>query len=166
MLKINNKLREIISKAGLHEETALHVCFAIFSRGEEGLDWCHEHGFINSENEHKYRIALTQINPETKQIELKYPLVTFDIKADFIDYYIQVGAALPNTKGKLDNTQATKMAYEALTRQIPDFNQDRMVEATIAYYKREEFSKKLSNFLQENALLEYKTFQAKSQMMI
>lgn len=161
MLKINDTLLDIIAKAGLPQETALHVCFAIFSRGEDGLDWCHEHGFINQSNEHKYRIALTKINPETKIIELRYPLVIFEQKIDFIDFYIQVGAALPNTKGKLDNTQATKFAYEALVRQIEDFSQQKLIDCTVEYYKREEYSKKLSNYLQENALLEYKTYKPK-----
>lgn len=166
MLKINEKLLDAIAKAGLPQETALHVCFAIFSRGEDGLDWCHEHGFINSANEHKYRIALTQINPETQQIELRHPLVVFDQKADFIEFYIQVGAHLPNTKGKLDNTQATKYAYEALVRQIEDFSQQKLIDCTVDYYKREEYSKKLSNYLQENALLEYKTYKPKQLNMI
>ena len=161
MLKINEKLREVIKKAGLNQESAEHVCFAIFSRGEDGLNWCHEQGLINSENEHKYRIALTEVDGEGN-IRLRHQLVVKEIHSDFIEYYIQIGKQLPNTKGKLDNTKESRMAFEALVRQIENFDQNRLIEATIDYYKSEEFSKKLSNFLTENALLAYETYEKKN----
>lgn len=161
MLKINHKLQEVISKAGLNQESAEHVCFAIFSRGEDGLNWCHEQGLINQENEHKYRIALTEVDGEGN-IRLRYPLVIMETYSDFIDYYIQIGKQLPSTKGKLDNTKESRMAFESLVRQIENFDQNKLVEATVDYYKSEEFSKKLSNFLVENALLAYETYEKKN----
>lgn len=157
-MKINPKILKIIKNKSLDSETALHCLWAVFTRGEQGLSWCLEKGFIDPSNEHIYRIALFELNPETDKLELRHPLLIIDNQGDFIDFYIQVGSKLPNTKGKLDNTKQSKAAYEALTRQIKDFNQQRLIDATVEYYKTTEFSKKLSNYLVENALLVYETY--------
>lgn len=156
--QINNKLLEVIKKSGLRLETAVAFCALWLLKGEDALDILWDTGWLTTENEHKYRIALLQKNTNTDKMELRFPFLEAKVQSDFIQFYVNLGKQLPNTKGKLDNTETSRKAFEALVRSIPDFDQTRLLEATIQYYREEELSKKLSNYLVENAFLAYETF--------
>lgn len=156
-IQINPKLLEHINTVFdtiEDQKKAMLFCLAIFS---DCSDVLYEWGVMASEeDEHKYRVALMVRDIDTDSLQpkyrLRYPLFVTEVEEDVFSLYhkalVMRFKTLPQSSRLLGNTK-TKEAFKALQSRHKDFDVQRMIDATIDYYIREDYAKNLDNFLED-----------------
>lgn len=181
-MTINNKLITTIEDSGLDVSEALLFCFAVEHQEYDMLDKLLEKNIITPDNEHYYRINLCTKDENTLDLKLKIPLYGStghrSMYSEFLDRLL--GHQNMTEKGHIDNqkdyivinaSKAAEIAFNELTSQIEDFDMDRLVEATIKFYRDVRFAPILYNdkgtgYLQAHALLAYKNYKQEKPNLI
>ena len=156
-MKPNKVLLDAIKKAHLDETIGWLFCCAIFLKGKEGLAPLWDVGWINEETEYLYRCALINVDPETKRWAPRYPLMDLQNKDSYNEYITKLGQQPIFKKGiaytRLEKNKEGSMAFNYILQSVPEFDINRLVDATIQYYKDAgEYSVKLTSFLQNKAI--------------
>jgi hypothetical protein len=155
---LNPKLLKLIEEGGLNKTVALVYCFCLENRlsVEDILP------IINEDNESFLRINLTDRDFETNTFKLKYPLYVNDTANNFDKLLVslkQLGftsTGHPNNQlgySVIDKTESTRLAFERFYK--PDIDFDKLVKAVVNYYAKTTMPKKLENFFDGIAEMEY-----------
>lgn len=129
--------------------------------------------FANMENEELYRINFVTDGFESignkRMFKCKYPLFEFENIENNYKLFYKTLVMIPFMKpyiSKLDNTMEGKQAFDEIMIKYPDMDLQRFIDATVQYYMETEFSKKLSNYLKENAEALYLSYQEKKSKLL
>lgn len=154
---INPKLLELIDK--VFDNVDDQKCALTYAACIEldTLDTLYSWGvFKDVSDEHKFRVALMErdIEGDTLQpkYKLRYPLFVNSVEEDLFDVYhkalVMRFKTLPQSSRLFGNAK-TREAFKALQMRHKDFDVQRMIDATINYYIKEEFTKNLDGFLND-----------------
>lgn len=155
---LNPKLLKLIEESELNKTVALVYCFCLENR----LPIEDIVSIINEDNEAFLRINLTDRDYETNTYKLKYPLYVNDNEDDFnklVKKLKELGftsTGHPNNQlgySVIDKADSTKLAFERFYK--PDINFDKLVKAIVNYYAKTTMPKKLENFFDSIAEMEY-----------
>ena len=160
-LPISNELLELLEKMP-DQSLALLFCLAVEYKL---LDVMIDSGVINKENEHYYRINLTQVDEEGN-LRLKVPLFgkIQDNTGEFYTYIeklIQKGMTLTGFGFNmqeytvLTTDSETQDNFVRVKLSIDNFNIDRLVDVTVKYYQQTVKAKGLKSFLAKDAITAY-----------
>jgi|LakMenEpi03Aug12_release.lakeMendotaPanAssembly.Ray.scaffolds.fasta_scaffold01179_58 hypothetical protein len=160
-LPISNELLELLEPMP-DKSLALLFCLAV----EYGLlDTMIDSGVINRDNEHYYRINLTQVD-EDGNLRLRVPLFgkIQDNTGEFYTYIeklIQKGMTLTGFGFNmqeytvLTTDSETQDNFVRVKLSIDNFNIDRLVDVTVKYYQQTVKAKGLKSFLAKDAITAY-----------
>lgn len=160
-LPINNDLLELLEKMP-DKSLALLFCLAV---EYNLLDVMIDSGVINRENEHYYRINLTQVD-EDGNLRLRVPLFgkIQDDSGQFFTYIeklIQRGMTLTGFGFNmqeytvLTTDSETQDNFVRVKLSIDNFDIDRLVDVTVKYYQQTVKAKGLKSFLAKDAITAY-----------
>lgn len=136
------------------QKKAMLFCLATFA---DCTDILYEWGIMqNEEDEHHMRIALLERNVDTDSLQAKYrlrfPLFAQETEQDLFDVYhkalVMRFKTLPQSSRLFGNAK-TREAFKALQMRHKDFDVQRMIDATINYYLKEDYLKNLDGFLDD-----------------
>jgi hypothetical protein len=158
---LNPKLLKKIEEDGLNKTVALVYCFCV-----DNLLPIQDIGnIITDDNEAFLRINLTDRDFETNTLKLKIPLYIsehsdkFEMLIKKLKEFGFTSTGHPNNQlaySVIDKTEATKLAFERFYK--PDIDFDKLVKSIVNYYSRTAMPKKLENFFDGIAEMEYDNF--------
>lgn len=131
--------------------------------------------FKSMSDEEVYRINLVVDDVEQEHgtqrlYQCRVPLFEFHIEENkTFDFFYRNLVTRPSLRpfiSKLDRNEESKDAFEELMLKYPDFDVNKLVDSTEDYYRNEQYSKKLSNFLKENAEGVYLSYEKKKVNLI
>jgi len=168
-MKLNQELLDWIEENRMEKIPALLFCFAAEYLGDQGISYLIDNGLITSENEHKFRINLLMINYESDEPIAKIPLFSSEGNADFRTFTALLGLRGFNSSGHPNNPMPYAVistggeAEDAFNNFVSslgnDFDMNRLLDAVNYYYENTtEKAKGIARYLQENALMDYKSF--------
>lgn len=155
---LNPKLLKQIEEDGLNKTVALVYCFCIEYKLPKEDIAC----IINDDNESYLRINLTDRDFETNTLKLKIPLFVnedsevFDKLIKKLKEFGFTSTGHPNNQlgySVIDKTESTRLAFERFYK--PDIDFDKLVKAIVNYYAKTTMPKKLENFFDGIAEMEY-----------
>jgi hypothetical protein len=160
-LPISNELLELLEKMP-DQSLALLFCLAVEYKL---LDVMIDSGVINKENEHYYRINLTQVDEEGN-LRLKVPLFgkIQDNTGDFFTYIeklIKKGMTLTGFGFNMQEYTVlttdgeTQDNFVRVKLSIDNFDVDKLVDVTVKYYQSTVKAKGLKSFLAKDAITAY-----------
>lgn len=157
MNKINPRLLNLIESVFDNvddQKCALTFCACIEL---DTLDTLYSWGlFKDISDEHRFRVALMERDIDTDSLQAKYklrfPLFVQETEQDLFDIYhkalVMRFKTLPQSSRLFGNAK-TREAFKALQMRHKDFDVQRMIDATINYYLKEDYLKNLDGFLDD-----------------
>lgn len=177
--KLLDKIESLLNK-GIPIEPEIALLYA-FCTEYNLVHRMYELGiFASMENEEVYRINFVNdcVEQNTssergtgnkRMFKCKYPLFEFEnIENNYRAFYktLVMEPLMKPYISKLDNTIEGKEAFDEIMLRYKEIDMNRFVSATIQYYMETEFSKKLSNYLKENAEALYLSYQERKSKLL
>lgn len=111
-----------------------------------------------------YNINLCKVDLETGKNELRFPFFGYSSNGEYEIFislleenYVGSRGHVNNQKGYSILTEEAEKEFYNLKSKLDPFDINRLVEVTVDYYRNTEFAKKLSGYLSETAIYDYKS---------
>ena len=174
-MKINEELLRVIRASDLDVSEALLFCFAVSQPEYDLVDKLSEL-LLTEENEYMYRINLVQ-HGDDGIMKLRYPLYSDSdttYRSRFSEYInrlvtrpdMSIHGHVNNIKSYvvINGSKEAEQVFNSVFDNTVDL--DRLIDATIQYYRDTEYCKVLHKFLEESAKMMYDTFKESKSNMI
>lgn len=168
IFKLNPLIDEIIEKQGLDRSSTWLGIFAAIYLPDDGFNALIDVDMFSQEQEHNLRLHLLNFNYEDGEYEERIPLFVSTEEGDYNDFLARLmdsGMAVDGLSGNkqsyniLEDNEPSRIAFNTLKLRIGEsFNFDTLVQVTLDYYRDNERPKKLANYLDEVAIIAYRSF--------
>jgi len=177
-MKINPELLKIIDRhfdTIEDKEDALLLCTCVELNN---IMFLYRRGVVKNQGEEdtlfkRFRILFVLEDPDSdtmaRKYKLRYPLWIEELEEDLFTVYhkalVMRFKTLPQSSRLIGNTK-TREAFKELQMRHKDFDIQRIIDATIDYYEKEEFTKNLDNFLIDLGDTKYLAWEKRKNKMI